>query len=223
MIVKMEEIFMIDLLSKIKNWWFRPKESGGSGPQGSKRVNIMDKLAEDIGRLSKNQFRLGQQFEDFAEEVLEAVRQEIKLAEVYKKWAESKDAAMIGFHHRLTENEKRIENLVFALINLADALEMIYRFVIASGDTDWRLQMERVQNTTRLLLAENGIQELGHENFFDDSLHEAIATVQEEGKDLREITDIEQKGYSYWNKVLRKAKVVVNTLPKEQPENERNE
>ena len=60
-------------------------------------------------------------------------------------------------NRRVAENKQRTENLIFALMTLADTPEMIHGFITASGDPDWILQMNRVRNNTSLVMAENDL------------------------------------------------------------------
>lgn len=212
---------MLDVIAELKK--YRPLNMENSGDGESSGIiyrNILEKHTEELIRFSKMQFRLGQQFEDFNEETLGLLRKETENAEVYKKWA----LEVIGdLNRRVAENKQRTENLIFALITLADTLEMIHGFITASGDPDWILQMNRVRNNTSLVMAENDLREIGTGKYFDDSLHEAVSIIRDPEKEFREITGVEQKGYFYGDKVVRKAKVIVNTYRKEDFENEEKE
>jgi len=53
-------------------------------------------------------------------------------------------------------------------------------------------------DSVTLVMLKNNLLEIGNEKYFDDILHEAVSTVQEQNLDFREIVSVERKGYSYF-------------------------
>lgn len=195
---------VLDALAELKK--YRPLNLENPGPWLDESVaNLVTiGIANDLNRIAKNLFKLEQRFEAHAEEILERCNKEV-----------GKDELIRELRHALNEYARKEENLVLALVKLADALDTVRGFIMASGDSAWIAQMDRLRNAAARILLENGLHELGTEKYFTEVLHEAVSAVQDSQRDYREIVDVVQKGYSYMGKILRKAKVVVNTQGKE--------
>lgn len=215
------EFFVLDTLSELKKYKrINLDDTGHVGLRVTALGGIVNRIADDINRISKNQFRLGQQVEDFSEEILKILHEELDIAETYKKWASSRDDLINELNRRSEENEKRIESLVMALISFSDAMDIIYTFISSSGDTDWILQMERVRNSLTIVMAQNNLHEIGNEKYFEDIMHDVVSVVEDRNRDFREIVSVERKGYSYMGRILRKARVIVNNYRKDENRNE---
>jgi len=208
---------MLDVLTELQKYQkIELEDMSPTDFYGTVPGSIVNRIADDINRISKNHFRLEQQFEDFSEEILEILREELNIAETYKKWVSSRDDLLVEFGQKVEEGEKKTASLVMALISLKDAIETVYKFILSSGETDWIRQMERLMDSVTLVMLKNNLLEIGNEKYFDDILHEAVSTVQEQNLDFREIVSVERKGYSYMDKIVRKASVVVNNFRKDE-------
>lgn len=208
---------MLDALSELKKYRkINCNDTASTGFSGSPLGTVLNRISDDINRISKNQFKLGQQVEDFSEEILEILHEELEASETYKKWALSRDDLINELNRKEEANEKRADGLVSALIRFSDAMDIVYSFIAASGDPDWMLQIEQLKNSLALVLAENNLNEIGNEKYFDDGLHDAVSVVEDCSKDFREIVGIERKGYSYMGKIIRKALVTVNNFRKDE-------
>jgi molecular chaperone GrpE (heat shock protein) len=166
----------------------------------SPHTAVFTQLAVDFQKMAKHQFRLEQQFDAFSEELLELFQQQIA----------TQSNTILGLNRQLETAASKNIRLVWGLIQLYDALDLIALSIQASGSTDWVAQMERLTTATARVMTENGLQFLGAEPYFDDQLHEAVGTAQVAEKDYKAIVTVEQKGYTYLGQVLRKAQVIVN-------------
>lgn len=179
---------------------------------------IAERLANDINKMSKSLFKLEQRHEDFTEELLEKINENLDIAESFKKLALSKDETIKGLQIRQNGDRETIHRMTTALIDFSDKLNIIYDSILSSANSDWILQTERIKHSAELILAGIGIHETGSEKYFEESLHEAVSAVEDAERDFKEITSVELKGYMYNDRVLRKAKVIVNVLRKESEE-----
>ena len=200
---------MLDALAELKKYHSINLDIPGPLPADPVANLLVVKIADDINRIAKNLFRLEQQFENHAEEILDRCNQEF-----------GKDALLLELRVRLEETGAKEARLVQALVDLADALDTVRDFIDASGDSDWIAQMGEVRQATLSILMDNGLLELGPEKYFTESLHEAISAVQDEQREHLEIVEMARKGYSYQGRVLRKAQVAVNTWRKDSEDNE---
>ncbi len=207
---------MLDVFAEIENY----KEITLDGIKASEAngntgvVGIMGNIAEDVSRISKTLFKLEQYYEDLGDEVHEASDSKRELKETYSGLLTSKDDVIKDLYRRLQEYGAKIQNLLSALIEFSDILNIINGFISASKDEHWISQMDMIRGSVEALIAKNGIIETGSEKFFDDLLHEAVSVVALEDKDYLEVIGVERKGYLYMGKVYRKARVVVNNYRK---------
>ena len=80
-----------------------------------------------------------------------------------------------------------------------------------SKDEKYKQGVELVQKQFKEFLNKHGVEEIPAEGqTFDPSLHEAVSSVQVEGKESQEIVQEYRKGYKIGSKVLRHSMVVVN-------------
>jgi len=212
---------VLDALAELKKYQrINLNGTDFAGWGGTVHGVILDRIADDINRISKNQFRIGQQIEDCFEEILHILHQELDLAKTYQQSLAARDDLIKEMNRRAGENEKRIESLVMALVRVSDMIDIIFSAISSSGDEDWIRQMERVKNSLAMVLAENNLDEIGNEKYFDDALHDVVSLVEDPDRDFREVAGVEQKGYAYRGKILRKARVVINNYRKDHHENE---
>lgn len=214
-------IVVLDGLAELKKYRrINHNSTVSAGWGGPALGGIIDRIADDINRISKNQFKMGQQLEDCFEEIVNTLHQELDTAKTYQELLANRDDLIKEIKRRSEENEKRVESLVSALISFSDAMDIIHAFISSSGATDWILQMERVNNSLAKVLAENNLCEIGNEKYFNEVLHDVVSVVEDHNRDFREIIGVEQKGYSYMGKTLRKARVIVNSFRKGEDGNE---
>lgn len=176
-------------------------------------IGHFSRIAEDINKMSKKQFRMEQQMEDCFEEIEEITRmlqQELDMAKTYQKSLENKDDLIKEIKIKSAEQEENIQSLVLALISFVDNIDLIYAAILSSGDEEWLRQMNRVKNYLSLVLRGNKLYEIGQEKYFNDQLHDVGSLVEDENRGFREITGVEQKGYLYQGNIIRKARVIVN-------------
>ena len=80
-----------------------------------------------------------------------------------------------------------------------------------SKDEKYKQGVELVQKQFKEFLNKHNVQEIpAVGEMFDPSLHEAVSSVQEEGKASQEIVQEYRKGYKIGSKVIRHSMVVVN-------------
>jgi molecular chaperone GrpE (heat shock protein) len=203
-------------LKKYKKINLNNTVAAGSG--GNDLDIAVSRIAQDVNRIAKDQFKLGQQVEDYSEEILGILQNKLDIEEAYKKWVFSRDDLINELKTRADENNKRVESLVAGLICFYDAMDTISVFIASSGDTDWIVQMERLKNSLTVVMAENDLHVIGNEKYFDDMLHDAVDVVEDRYRDFREITGVERNGFSYLKRIIRKAAVIVNNFKKDENE-----
>jgi molecular chaperone GrpE (heat shock protein) len=203
-------------LKKYKKINLNNTVAAGSG--GNDLDIAVSRIAQDVNRIAKDQFKLGQQVEDYSEEILGILQNKLDIEEAYKKWVFSRDDLINELKTRADENNKRVESLVAGLICFYDAMDTISVFIASSGDTDWIVQMERLKNSLTVVMAENDLHVIGNEKYFDDMLHDAVDVVEDRYRDFREITGVERNGFSYLKRIIRKAAVIVNNFKKDEDE-----
>lgn len=95
------------------------------------------------------------------------------------------------------------------LIPIIDHFELALKHKCA--DENYELGMKMIHGLLIDMLTSehvNIIDPLGQK--FDPCLHEAVGTQSEEDKDDNEILEVAQKGYTLFDNVLRRARVMVN-------------
>ena len=98
-----------------------------------------------------------------------------------------------------------ITGMLPAIDNLENAVKA------ESKDEKYKQGVELVQKQFKEFLNKHGVEEIPAEGqTFDPSLHEAVSSVQVEGKESQEIVQEYRKGYKIGSKVLRHSMVVVN-------------
>lgn len=177
---------------------------------------------EEIGKLSRNQFKAVQQIDVFSEEITELLQEKMGLlqekmdkSEILEKALSDKDDLMDTLKTRIQYVSTDKQHMLMTVIKLVDIFETAADFISRSGDEAWVGQIKRVMEGIEGLMSETGINEI-NVYAFNDNFHEAVDVVYDESKGYREIVKIEKKGYTYRGKVLRKAKVVVNNARKEE-------
>lgn len=98
-----------------------------------------------------------------------------------------------------------ITGMLPAIDNLENAVKA------ESKDEQYKQGVELVEKQFKEFLKKHNVEEIAAEGqIFDPSLHDAVGSVQEEGKQSQEIVQEYRKGYKIGSKVLRHSMVVVN-------------
>lgn len=98
-----------------------------------------------------------------------------------------------------------ITGMLPAIDNLENAVKA------ESKDEKYKQGIELVQKQFKEMLTKYNVEEIEAEGkVFDPALHEAVSSVEVEGKASQEIVQVYRKGYKIGSKVLRHAMVVVN-------------
>lgn len=98
-----------------------------------------------------------------------------------------------------------ITGMLPAIDNLENAVKA------ESKDEKYKQGVELVQKQFKEFLNKHGVEEIPAEGqTFDPSLHEAVSSVQVDGKESQEIVQEYRKGYKIGSKVIRHSMVVVN-------------
>ncbi len=122
-----------DALAELKKYRTIDLENVGPWREDPVPSLLLAKMTDDINRIAKSLFRLEQQFENHAEEILARCNQEFE-----------KDARLRELHALAAEYGAKKEQLVQALMGMADALDTVAGFIEASGDSAWIAQMQQI-------------------------------------------------------------------------------
>jgi molecular chaperone GrpE (heat shock protein) len=202
---------MLDALAEMRKY---PKiqldKTGDAPPTASPYTGILTRITDDFQKMARHQFKLEQQFDAFVDEIQELLRKEVA----------AQNSAIQALVGHLNDAEVRRINLAQGLIQLKDALDLIAGALQAAGLTEWLDQMEQLDASAIRVMAENGLQPLGAETYFDEQRHEIAGTAADSQKAYKAILAVEQKGYSYLGQVLRKARVIVNIARKDESQYE---
>lgn len=195
-------------------------DTGGIDTGDSNGTVLIKSISEEIGRLSRGQFRMSQKLEDFSQEIIEAVDSNTGRLDEIAGFVNEKDAVIVQqsmeIKELMTENNKLYTNFTTVL----DLFYTIVSFIAGSGDTAWREQAEMAMRNVLAAAAEAGIEQIGGKGvLFDERLHEAVDTVCDEKLGFREVAGLEAKGYLYKGRVIKKAKVIVNNWRGEKENN----
>ncbi len=110
-------------------------------------------------------------------------------------------------------SEKEKENLVYAMINILDQVENLYRYTLHNDCGSWSEQIEILWKKTVLELMKVGLVVIEGENApFDAQLHEAVQVTEDRRYRNETVLCVLRCGYQYRSKLLRKARVMVNKL-----------
>lgn len=117
----------------------------------------------------------------------------------------------------ITDKENSIKlakaDIVKDLLSLADSFEMAFKnkgFQEELPD-NWQQGIEMIYNRLKEIFDNNGVKEINPINeLFDHNLHEAagVQEIQEAEKDQL-VSEVLEKGYSLYDKIIRPAKVIV--------------
>ena len=105
------------------------------------------------------------------------------------------------------------KDVVNALISIVDDLERLYSAIDNKIDSNNALQegITMIQSKIDKVFLEREVTSFCEEGeILDSDLHDALMVKQEKNKKDNEILEVFEKGYTYRDRVIRHAKVVVN-------------
>lgn len=149
-------------------------------------------------------------------EVKEEVDQNTKTSE-YDELNDRYKRILAEFENFKKRSQKERESLYNSILGdiitgILPAIDNLENAVKAeSKDEKYKQGIELVQKQFKEMLTKHNVEEIEAEGkVFDPALHEAVSSVQVEGKASQEIVQVYRKGYKIGSKVLRHAMVVVN-------------
>ena len=160
------------------------------GAKPAARINkdkiVIEQLTKQLTDVEDKQLRLKAEFENFRKrkekEIIDLIRYEGK-------------------------------DVIKSMISIVDDLERLYDAVKNNDDLDKSLKegMSLIQSNVEKIFSELDVAPFGEAgDLLDSELHDALMVRQEEDKNDNEIIEVFEKGYSYRDRVIRHAKVVVN-------------
>jgi len=160
------------------------------GAKPAARINkdkiVIEQLTKQLTDVEDKQLRLKAEFENFRKrkekEIIDLIRYEGK-------------------------------DVIKSMISIVDDLERLYDAVKNNDDLDQSLKegMSLIQSKVEKIFSELDVAPFGESgDLLDSELHDALMVRQEEDKNDNEIIEVFEKGYSYRDRVIRHAKVVVN-------------
>lgn len=165
----------------------------------------MSEKEENISQEVENE-----QTEDIKEDVQTSNSEYDELNDRYKRLL----AEFENFKKRSQKERESLYNSVLGdiITGMLPAIDNLDNAVNAEcKDEKYKQGVELVQKQFKDFLNKHNVQEIpAIGETFDPSLHEAVSSVQEEGKASQEIVQEYRKGYKIGSKVLRHSMVVVN-------------
>jgi molecular chaperone GrpE (heat shock protein) len=177
-------------------------------------------IADEITKMSKNQFKTLQKVEVLSEDILE-VLDDLKQNQDRLETSLSEKDEVICFlrtkiqtlSNELQQQSSKNMSAILKVLNICDIMEYVAHFIVEFGDNAWAEQIKSVMSSIGEVLSDIGILEFDALGCtFDEEIHIAVETRSVDQKGDREILEIRKKGYTYMGKLLRKAEVIVNRL-----------
>lgn len=160
-----------------------------------------EKVAQEVENTEKNETK---------EEILHSNAEYDELNDRYKRVL----AEFENYKKRSQKERESLYNSVLGdiIIGMLPAMDNLENAVKAeSKDEKYKQGVELVQKQFKEFLNKHKVEEIETEGqTFDPSLHEAVSSIQMEGKQSQEIVQEYRKGYKIGSKVLRHSMVVVN-------------
>jgi molecular chaperone GrpE (heat shock protein) len=187
---------MIDIKEEIKRYMPIGMTDVYNRAAANSLVQAVQTFSGVLKRISKEQYK----YSHLLEEVLEAV-----------EGLEQEHKSMDVLQQKYRDSEEQTMFLLNAILDLADALEDIYRYSVQFGDQALREQMSMQWTKAGNVLNRYGIIRLeGIGTLFTSSLYVAKAVVEDENIPHGQIIETIRSGYIWQDEILRKAEVVVN-------------
>ncbi len=104
-------------------------------------------------------------------------------------------------------------DIILDILNIVDdfdrAFTELHKKEISKEFQNWISGFELIHKSLYKLLNKYNVKEIQDNNIFNPEIHEAIAQVESADKKSGQIVNVAQKGFTFNNRVLRPAKVVV--------------
>ncbi len=138
----------------------------------------------------------------------------VAVEEDYKTQMQRVQAEFENYRKRIDSERQGIKdfhtaNFLEKIVPILDHFELALKH--KCDDKNYALGIEMIFNQLKQILENEGVEEikiLGMK--FDPVLAEAISTRFDKTKDENIVLDMQMKGYRFGNKIIRKARVVVN-------------
>ncbi len=182
--------------------------------------SVNDLIANEITRLSKNQFKTLQTIEVLSDDMLEVSDRLKQDNERLNTSLSEKDEINSFLREKLKMLEEKLKKYednetsnILKVLNICDIIEYVSHFIMEFGDSSWAQQMKSVISSINEVLDDIGITKLEPlGKTFDDRNHTAVGIVKDSKKNEQEIAEIRKTGYLYKGRLIRKAEVIVNKI-----------
>lgn len=108
------------------------------------------------------------------------------------------------------------EDLIVEILPVLDSFEMAFGNKTAweKVDSNWRKGIEHIHSQLLSILKENNLTQTNPEGeSFNPELHDCVETIEtNDKKQDGKVVEVLQKGYTFYNKIIRPAKVKVGKL-----------
>ena len=202
---------MFDPICELKKYGNIDFNQEPGSKEESAQAGLLAILRDEIGRLSRGQFRMTQKLEDFSQEIVEAVENNTgRLGQISGMVDECRESRIL-LEKELRMMQKEAGQIINAYVTSMDLFDLLTSHLEGSGNESWMQQARIAREKSMEAASYAGIRTVGFQGeFFNDQIHEAMEAVSSENHRYREIVDVLAKGYLYRDVVLRKAKVIVN-------------
>jgi molecular chaperone GrpE len=147
---------------------------------------------------------------------LDACQQELQMCkQQVQEWKDKTIRMTADFENfkRRLEKDQAVWQYTFQAKILLDVLDVVDNFDRAFKDLDINDPRNAgfvlIYKNLKKLLDKYNVTEITENKHFDPTIHEAISTVEVEGKESGDIVEVLQKGYMFKDQVLRPAKVSI--------------
>lgn len=134
--------------------------------------------------------------------------------EDYKTQMQRIQAEFDNFRRRTQVDQERFKevftsNILEKFIPILDHFELAVKH--DCSDKNYAMGVEMILGQFKQVLSDSGVEEIQTKQF-NPAEHDAIATKVAKEKAENDIVDVQMKGYKIGEKIIRKAKVIVNKL-----------
>lgn len=173
--------------------------------------SIIKYISDEMGKLSRGQFRMSQKLEDFSQEIIDAIDSNTGRLDEISALVDEKDKTIELLNKEIKKELSEKNDLIKAFVAGLALFDTLVSFIRDSGDTTWVEQSQAAFRKALQFASEAGIAQTGVVGeLFDDRLHDVVEVVCDERFGFREITGVDAKGYTYKGDVVKKARVTVN-------------
>jgi molecular chaperone GrpE len=160
-------------------------------------------------------FKVDNENSTLLEELKSSIEKEKEKSEGYKTLLQRVQADFENYVKRSDAERRELamngcDDLVVKLVDVADTMDLALNAKPNSEEGKKMLDgFRRVNNQLRSTLQTEGLEEIGAEGVFNHDLHEAVGTVEDNGKPNGTIVEVVQRGYKLKGNLIRTSKVVV--------------